>query len=163
MPSFDVVSEVDMQEVVNAVDQTVREITTRYDFKGSKAKVELNEKDSKIEVLADDDMRLTAIQDILRQKLAKRSINLKSVEFKEAKKAGGDMLRQEVLVKQGLTQEEMKRINKLIKDSKLKLSSQIQGEQLRVTGKKKDELQSIIAHLKTNVDDIALQFVNFRD
>src|SRR4051812_2792509 len=109
MPSFDVVSEVDLQEVKNALDQTRREIETRYDFRNSKATVELQE--NVITVIADDAMRLEALNDLLKQKLAKRKVNLKSVTFKEAKKAGGDMLREEVEVKNGLTADELKRLN----------------------------------------------------
>ncbi len=163
MPSFDVVSEVDMQEVKNAIDQVVREIGTRYDFKGSKTEVELKEKDSLVQLLVDDQMKLDSVHDILKQKLSKRGVSLKSLEFKDPEKAGGDMLRQTVLIKQGLDQDRSKKINKLIKDSKIKVNTQIQGEQLRVMGKKRDDLQQVIAYLKSNVDDIDLQFVNFRD
>ncbi len=161
MPSFDIVCEVDLQEVKNAVDQAQREIRTRYDFRDSKSELTLEE--STIKVLADDQMRLSSIQELLSQKLSKRGVSLKCVEFKEPEKASGDMLRQEVVVKQGLEDQELKRINKEIKNLKNKVSSQIQGEQLRVTGKKRDDLQAVIAHLKSSVQDLELQFVNFRD
>ena len=161
MPSFDIVSEVDLQEVANAVDQTRREITTRYDFKGSKAEVSLT--DGVINILADDQLRMKSIQEILRQKLAKRNVSLRSVIFKDATPAGGDMLRQDVTVKQGLEAEELKRLNKMIKAEKFKVSSQIQGDQLRVSGKKRDILQEVISHFKQNVTDLELQFTNFRD
>ena len=161
MPTFDVISTVEMQEVRNAVDQVTREITTRYDFRGSKCSVEL--KELEIIIMADDDMKLSAIQDIIKQKLSKREISLKSVEFTPEEKAGGDMLRQVVKVKQGLTQDELKKINKMLKAQKFKVSAQIQGEQLRVSGKKRDDLQEVITYLKSEVKDLALQFENFRD
>lgn len=161
MPSFDVVSNVDMQEVRNAVDQVSREIGTRFDFKDSKSSVEL--KGEQISIVADDKMKLSAVQDILRQKLTKRSVSLKSVEFQDPTEAGGNTLRQQVNIKQGLADDQLKRINKIIKEQKLKVTSQIQGNQLRVTGKKKDDLQAAIASLRAEVKDIELQFVNFRD
>jgi uncharacterized protein YajQ (UPF0234 family) len=163
MPSFDVVSEVNKQEVKNAVDQTQREIQTRYDFKGSNATVELNEKENTIGLHGPDKLRMSALEEILKQKLAKRGVSLKSVTFEEAQPAGGDTLRQKVIVKQGLTEEERKRINKIIKESKLKVSSQIQGDQVRVIGKQRDDLQLAIAHLRQEVTDLDLQFTNFRD
>lgn len=163
MPSFDVVSKADLQEVKNAVDQTQREISTRYDFKGSKATVEFAEKEKEIVLSADSDMHLDSMQEVLKQKLAKRNVSLKSVTFEDPKKAGGDMLRQAVKVKQGLTDEEMKKLNKGIKELKMKVTSQIQGDQLRVTGKKRDDLQDTIAALKKTFPDIELQFVNFRE
>lgn len=161
MPSFDVVSEVEMLQVSNAVDQTIREIGTRYDFKGAKATVEQN--DAQIVILADDDMKLRAIQEILRQKLAKREVSLKLVEFGDPKKVGGDMIRQEVTIKQGLKTEELKKLIKLIKGEKFKVTSQIQGEQLRVTGKKRDDLQTVISFLKVSAPELELQFTNFRE
>jgi len=163
MPSFDVVSEVDNQEVLNAVDQTEREIKVRYDFKDSKATLKWQDKESQIEVIADDDMRLKAIQEILRQKLSKRGVSLKLVEFEDQKAAGGDLLRQIVKIKQGLNDEELKKLAKAIKQAKLKVQAQIQGDQLRVTGKKRDDLQSAIEQLKLEAPDLELQFTNFRD
>jgi hypothetical protein len=158
MPSFDVVSQVNIQEVKNAVDQTQCEITTRYDFKGANASAELKEKDGIIQLEAPDKLKLNALQDILRQKLAKRGVSLKSVVFNDPQPAGGDRLRQTITVKQALTEEERKRINKEVKESKLKVTSQIQGDQVRVTGKKRDDLQAVIAHLRTSVTDIELHF-----
>jgi uncharacterized protein YajQ (UPF0234 family) len=110
-----------------------------------------------------DKLRMSALEEILKQKLAKRGVSLKSVTFEEAQPAGGDTLRQKVIVKQGLTEEERKRINKIIKESKLKVSSQIQGDQVRVIGKQRDDLQLAIAHLRQKVTDLDLQFTNFRD
>lgn len=161
MPSFDVVSEVDAQEVLNAVDQTKREMATRYDFKGSKATIELE--DLVITIEADDDLRLKAIQEILKTKLAKRQVSLKLLDFQNPKPAGGDMIRQIVTVKDGLKDEELKKLSKLIKTTKLKVQPQIQGNQLRVTGKNRDDLQSAIAHLKSEATELELQFINFRD
>ncbi|NBW41265.1 YajQ family cyclic di-GMP-binding protein [bacterium] len=161
MPSFDVVSEADQHEVRNAVDQAVREMQTRYDFKGSKASLSLNELE--ITMLADDQMRLKAVVEILKLKLAKRNVSLKLLDFEEAKPAGGDMLRQIVRVKNGLKDEELRKMVKLIKSKKMKVQSQIQGEQLRVTGKKRDDLQSVMAVLREEAPDLELQFTNFRD
>lgn len=161
MPSFDVVSEVEIQEVRNAVDQVQREISTRYDFKGTKVTIELiNEV---ISVHADDKMRLNSVQDLLREKLAKRKVSLKSVEFKDPTPAGGDTIKQEIVVKQGLGDEDLKKINKLIKGQKVKVNTQIQGNQLRVMGKKRDDLQAVIQFLRAEVKDLELQFNNFRD
>lgn len=162
MPSFDVVSKVELQEVKNAIDQTMREIGTRYDFKGSKSSVELAEETLMV-ILADDDLKLRSVQDILKAKLAKRGVSLKSIEFKDATKAGGDMLRQEVVIKQGLADDDLKKINKTIKEHKAKVTSQIQGNQIRVTGKKRDDLQAVIAHLRSSMTQLELQFINFRD
>ena len=161
MPSFDVVSEVEMQEVRNAVDQVQREIATRYDFKGTDVKVELV--DEVISVHSSDQMRLNSIQTLLREKLAKRKVSLKSVEFKDAVPAGGDTLKQQVLIKQGLGDDDLKRVNKLIKEQKFKVNTQIQGNQLRVMGKKRDDLQTVIQFLRTEVKDLELQFNNFRE
>lgn len=163
MPSFDVVSTVDMQEIKNAVEQTKKEITTRYDFKDSKSTVELKEKELELILVADDKMRMSAMNEIMKQRLSKRNVSLKSLEIKDPEPAGGDTFRQVIKVKQGLTQDELKKINKLIKDKKLKVTSQIQGDQLRITGKQRDDLQTVIAALKADVQDLSLQFINFRD
>ncbi len=161
MPSFDVVSEVDLQEVLNAVDQVRRELGTRYDFKGSKSSVEL--KEAEITIVADDQLKLKAVQELLKQKLAKRGVSLKSIEWLEVQPAGGDTLRQLLKVKQGLTDEELKKVNKNLKASGLKITSQIQGNQIRVSGKKRDDLQAVIQHLRTSLTEMELQFNNFRD
>lgn len=163
MPSFDVVSQVNVQEVKNAVDQVSREIAQRYDFKDSNATIELNEKDGVILLHGPDKMRMSAMEEVLKQKLSKRGVSLKSVTFNESQPAGGDTLKQTVEVKQSLTDEEKKRINKIIKESKLKITSQIQGDQVRVTGKKRDDLQAAVAQLRANASDIDLQFTNFRE
>ncbi|RMG42086.1 MAG: YajQ family cyclic di-GMP-binding protein [Candidatus Dadabacteria bacterium] len=161
MPSFDVVSKADMQEVRNAVDQVSREIANRFDFKGSKSEVKL-ENDTVV-IMADDNMKLKALQGLLKEKLSKRGVNIRLAEFQEPQSAGGDMIRQIVKIKQGLNQEELKKMNKSIKATKMKVQAQIQGDQLRVSGKKKDDLQSVIGLLKEQYNTLALEFVNFRD
>jgi uncharacterized protein YajQ (UPF0234 family) len=162
MPSFDVVSSVNMQEVKNAVDQVKKEIQTRYDFRGSKASVEIIE-EKFIEVIADDQPKLHALEEIIKLKLSKRGVSTKLVEFQDPKAAGGDTLRQEVLIKTALKDTEIKKITKAIKDLPFKVSAQIQGEQVRISGKKRDDLQSAIAHLRTTMQDLELQFINFRE
>jgi uncharacterized protein YajQ (UPF0234 family) len=163
MPSFDIVSEVNKQEVKNAVDQTVRAIQTRYDFKDSNATVELSEKDWVITLSAPDKLKMGALEEILKEKLSKRGVSLKSVKFEGALPAGGDTLRQKVTVKQGLSEDERKRVSKTIKEIKLKVTAQIQGDQVRVTGKQRDDLQTAIAQIRGAITDIDLQFINFRD
>lgn len=160
MPSFDVVSKVDMQEVDNAVNQTVKEIIQRYDFKGSKSEVAL-EKDG-IRILADDDFRLKAIVDILQSKFVKRSLSLKSMQYGKAEPASGGMVRQMITIQQGISKEKGKEINAVVKETKLKVQSQIQDDQVRVTGKNIDDLQEVIKILKGKDLGIELQFINFR-
>lgn len=160
MPSFDIVSKVDMQEADNAVNQTVKEIAQRYDFKGSKCQVTL-ETDS-VKVLADDDFRLKAIIDILQSKCIKRGISLKALQYGKAESASGGMVRQIITIQQGISKEKGKELNGIIKESKLKVQSQIQEDQLRVTGKNIDDLQEIIRLLKEKDMGIEMQFVNFR-
>ena len=161
MPSFDIVSEVNIQEVRNAVDQVQREIATRYDFKGTNVTVEIV--DEQINIHVDDSMRLKAVQDLLREKLAKRKVSQKSIEFNDEKPAGGDTIKQEVTIKQGLSDENLKKINKSIKSKGFKVQTQIQGNQLRVIGKKRDDLQAVIQFLRTDVTDVELQYINFRE
>lgn len=160
MPSFDIVSKVDMQEVDNAVNQTVKEITQRYDFKGSKSEVTL-EKET-VKILADDDFRLKAIIDILQSKLIKRGISVKAMQYGKAESASGGMVRQIVTIQQGISKEKGKEINGVIKETKLKVQSQIQDDQVRVTGKNIDDLQEIIRILKGKDLGIEMQYVNFR-
>jgi hypothetical protein len=161
MPSFDVVSEVKMEEVVNALDQTAREIGNRYDFKGTAAKVERLEQ--VITVWGDSDFQLQQITDILYQKLAKRGVDVRAVEAKDPESAGGDKRKQLLTLKQGIKQEYAKVLVKVIKDSGLKVQAQIQGDQLRVSGKKRDELQECIALLRSQKFEQPLQYENFRD
>lgn len=162
MPSFDIVSKVNLQEVDNAINQAKKEIETRYDFRGSKSSISLSGKDE-IEIIADDDFKLNAVIEILKAKMVKRNVSLKSLDFGKIEKASGDTLRQKAKIKQGLTQEEMKELSKIIKDTKLKVQTQIMGDELRVSGKKIDDLQAVIAHLKSIDFKVPLQFVNYRD
>jgi cyclic-di-GMP-binding protein len=160
MPSFDIVSKVDMQEADNAVNQTVKEIAQRYDFKGSKSQVTL-ETDT-VKVLADDDFRLKAIIDILQSKCIKRGISPRALQYGKAESASGGMVRQIITIQQGISKEKGKELNGIIKESKLKVQSQIQEDQVRVTGKNIDDLQEIIRLLKEKDMGIEMQFVNFR-
>lgn len=158
--SFDIVSKVDMQEVTNAIHQAQREIQQRFDFKNSKSSIELQ--DEKIILISDDDFKLRNVVDILEGKLVKRGVSLKALEYGKVQPAAGDTVRQEVSLIQGISQEKGKAINKVIKDSKLKVSSSIQGDQIRVTSKSKDALQDVIALLRKEDFGIELQFVNYR-
>jgi cyclic-di-GMP-binding protein len=161
MPSFDIVSKTDLAEVDNAVQGAVREIGTRFDFKGSKCTIE--RKEALITMLADDDMKLRQMQELLKGYVVRRKLDASALEFKEPQKASGNALRQEVVVKQGIDQTVGKRIVKEIKDSKLKVQVSIQGDELRVSGKKKDDLQDAIAFVRGLKIEQPLQFVNFRD
>ncbi len=160
MPSFDIVSKVDMQEVDNAVNQTVKEIAQRYDFKKSKCEVSL-EKDA-VKILADDDFRLKAVIDILQSKCLKRGVSLKSLQYGNPESASGGMVRQIVTIRQGVSKEKGKEIIAVIKETKLKVQGQIQDDQVRVTGKNIDDLQEVIKLLKSKDLGIDLQFINFR-
>mgnify|MGYP001481547448 FL=1 len=160
MPSFDIVSAVDMQEVDNAVNQATKEIGQRYDFKGSKTEVTL-EKDS-IKVLTDDDFRLKAVVDILQSKFVKRSVSLKALQYGKVEPASGGLVRQLISIQQGISKEKGREIVALVKQSKLKVQSQIQDEQVRVTGKNIDDLQEVIRLLKGKDLGVEMQFVNMR-
>jgi len=161
MPSFDIVSQVNQQEVKNAVEQANKEITNRYDFKGSDARIEL--KELEMAVFADDDFKLGQVMDVLRSRLAKRSVDPRYLDPGTKEKISGDKVKQPVKVKNGIEQEKAKSIVKLIKDSKLKVAASIQGDAVRVSGSKKDDLQSAIQLVRTSVTDLPLQFINFRD
>lgn len=161
MPSFDIVSEVDKQEVRNAVDQTNKEVTNRFDFKGSDARVE--QADYVLTVFADTDFQLDQVQDILSQKLAKRGVDVKCLDMGKPEGISGNKVKRVVTVKTGVETELAKKIVKLVKDSKLKVQASIQGETVRVTGAKRDVLQETIALVKKSITDFPLQFQNFRD
>jgi uncharacterized protein YajQ (UPF0234 family) len=161
MPSFDIVSQVNPQEVKNAVEQTNKEITNRFDFKGSDARVELAE--LVMTVYADDDFKLGQVTDVLRGRLAKRNVDVRALEAGAIEKISGDKVKRPITVKVGIAQEKAKQIQKLIKDSKLKVAASIQGDAVRVSGGKKDDLQSAIQLVRTSVIDIPVQFINFRD
>jgi cyclic-di-GMP-binding protein len=160
VPSFDVVSKTDSHEVTNAVDQTNREISTRFDFRGTNAKVELNK--NEITLIASSDFQLKQIDEILRNKFAKRNVDIRVLDYKDPEIKLNES-RQIIHVKQGIETEQAKKIVKLIKEANLKVQAAIQGEQVRVTGKKKDDLQAAIAMLRESKLNLPLQFENFRD
>lgn len=161
-PSFDIVSQLHLQEVDNAVNQTKKELLTRFDFKGSKSSVELIKEEKKIRLVADDDMKLRNLQDILKTRMASRKLSIKALDFKTPEKAFDNCLRQEVGLIQGIPQDKAKEIVKIIKDCNFKVQTAIQGDEVRVTSKSKDELQSVIQHLRSITLSIPIQFVNFR-
>ena len=161
MPSFDIVSQVERQEVKNALEQTNKEISTRFDFKGSDARVEQNE--LVLTVYADDEFKLGQVLDVLRARLAKRNVDVRALEPGTVEKMSGDKVKRPVTVKVGVAQEKAKQIQKLIKDSKLKVAASIQGDAVRVSGAKKDDLQSAIQLVKKAITDLPLQYINFRD
>ncbi|RZO67255.1 MAG: YajQ family cyclic di-GMP-binding protein [Parvularculaceae bacterium] len=161
MPSFDIVSEVDMAEADNAVQNVTREIGTRFDFKGSKSTIEI--KDGIITISADDDLKLRQMHEILQGNMQKRGIEPGSLDYQKVEQAAGQSVRQNVLLKNGIDKELSKKIVKEIKGGKYKVQAAIQGEELRVTGKKRDDLQDVIAFVKGLKIEQPLQFKNFRD
>jgi uncharacterized protein YajQ (UPF0234 family) len=166
MPSFDTVIEPNLVELRNAVDQTNKEIGTRFDFKGSSAKIELTEKGKEREIVlhADSDFQIAQVTDILLAKLAKRGVDVRFLDLTaKIEKAGGDKVRQPVTVKTGIDADHAKKIQTLIKQSKLKVQAQIQGDVVRVSGNKRDDLQAAIRQLKQAVTDLPLTFTNFRE
>ena len=163
MPSFDIVSEVNQVEVNNALDQSNKEITNRFDFKGSDARIEFNEKDKALTLFADDDFKLTQVSDVLTGKLAKRGIDVRCLEAGDTDKVSGNKVKQIVKVREGVEQELAKKIVKLVKDSKMKVQASIQGDAVRISSAKKDTLQDAIALVRKSITDFPLQFKNFRD
>jgi len=161
MPSFDIVSQVNAQEVKNAVEQASKEIQNRFDFKGSDARIEQAE--MALTVFADDEYKLGQVIDVLRQRMAKRGIDVRCLELGAVEKAAGDKAKRLVTVKVGIAQEKAKQIQKTIKDAKLKVQASIQGDLVRVSGGKKDELQAAIQLVRQSVTDQPLQYINFRD
>ena len=161
MPSFDIVSVVDMQEVDNAVNQAVKEIGQRYDFKGSKTEVSL-EKDGTIRLQTEDDFRLKAVVDVLQSKFVRRGVSLKALQYGKVEPASGGRVRQVVTIQQGISKEKGREIVALVKETRLKVQSQIQEEQVRVTGKNIDDLQEVIRVLKGKDLGVEMQFVNRR-
>ena len=160
-PSFDVVSEVDMQEVNNAVNQTVKEITQRYDFKGTKSTIEI-ENGNSVKIVTEDDTRMRNIVDVLQSKFIKRGVAIKNMEYGKVEPAAGGMVRQSIRIKQGIEADIAKKITKDIKTLKVKVQTQLQDDQVRVSGKKLDDLQAVIAFLKGQDYGVELQFSNFR-
>jgi len=161
MPSFDIVSDVNQVELKNAIDQTNKEITNRFDFKGSDARVELVDK--ALTVFADDDFKIAQVYDVLIGKMTKRNVDVRALQRAKAEKIGGDKMKQVIAVKVGVDQELGKRIQKMVKASKLKVQASIQGDIVRISGAKRDDLQQVITMMKKNVTDYPLQFANFRD
>ena len=161
MPSFDTVCDPDMVEVKNAVENAAKEIGTRFDFKGTSAAIEL--KDKEITLLGDAEFQLQQVEDILRNKLTKRNVDVRFLDKGAVQKVGGDKVKQVVKVKSGIATEDSKKIQKLIKDSKLKVQAAIQGDAVRVTGAKRDDLQAVMALLRKGMADLPLSFDNFRD
>jgi uncharacterized protein YajQ (UPF0234 family) len=161
MPSFDTVCEADLVEVKNAVDNTAKEIGTRFDFKGTSAAIEQKDKD--ITLIGDSDFQLQQIDDILRNKLAKRNVDVRFLDKGDVQKMGGDKVKQVVKVRNGIASEDAKKIQRIIKDSKLKVQAAIQGESVRVTGAKRDDLQAAMALIRKDIPDLPLSFDNFRD
>ncbi|HEX6320473.1 MAG TPA: YajQ family cyclic di-GMP-binding protein [Burkholderiales bacterium] len=161
MPSFDIVSQVNQQEVKNAVEQANKEIANRYDFKGSDARIEQQELE--LAVFADDEFKLGQVMDVLRTRLAKRNVDVRALEPGALEKISGDKVKQPVKIKAGIAQDKGKSIVKLIKDSKLKVAGSIQGDAVRVSGAKKDDLQAAIQLVRQSVTDLPIQFINFRD
>lgn len=161
MPSFDIVSQVNAQEVKNAVEQSNKEIQNRYDFKGSDARIE--QKEFALTVFADDEFKLGQVTDVLRQRLAKRNVDVRCLELGEVESISGDKVKRVITVKTGIAQDKAKAIQKLVKDAKLKVQPSIQGDLVRISGAKKDELQAAIQLVRGGVTDLPLQFINFRD
>jgi uncharacterized protein YajQ (UPF0234 family) len=161
MPSFDVVSQVDPQEIDNALNQTRKEITQRYDFKGTKTDVRIEE--NVIHIVSDDDFKVKAVVDVLQSKLVRRGVALKALVYGAIEPAAGGLAKQSITVQQGIDSDHARQIVKLVKDAKLKVQSQIQADQVRVTGKKRDDLQAAIQLLKAQDLSLPLQFINFRD
>lgn len=160
MPSFDTVLEPNLVEVKNAVDQSAKEISTRFDFKGSSAAVEL--KDKEITLFGDSDFQISQVDDILKNKLTKRNVDVRFIDAGKIEKIGGDKVKQVLKVRNGISTEDGKKIQQIIKNSKLKLQAAIQGEEVRVTGAKRDDLQAAMALIKKDLD-LPLSFKNFRD
>lgn len=162
MPSFDIVSKLQMQEVHNTINNALKEISNRYDFRTSKTTIELNQKDKVINIVTEDKMKMEAIAESIRTNAAKRKIDLKAFDFKDAQPGANANLKREVKLKEGLEQDVAKKIVKTIKDAKLKVQVSIQGEEVRVSGKKIDDLQEVIALLKSQDFGVPLQFENMK-
>ncbi|MGP0629925.1 YajQ family cyclic di-GMP-binding protein [Nitrospina sp. 32_T5] len=160
--SFDIVSEVDLSEVRNAVNQAMMEIRQRFDFKNSKSSVELEEKENRLVLVSDDEIKLKSVVDILQGKLIKRKVPIKALDYGKVEAAAGDTVRQYVSLQQGIPQDKGKEIVKFIKGLKVKVQGQVMDDQVRVTGKSRDDLQEVIAQLKAKDFDIAMSFTNYR-
>ena len=161
MPSFDIVSEVNQVELKNAIDQTNKEITNRFDFKGSDARVELVDK--ALTVFADDDFKIAQVYDVLIGKMTKRNVDVRALQRAKAEKIGGDKMKQMITVKNGVDTELARKIVKMLKDARLKVTASIQGDAVRVSGAKRDTLQEAIALVRAGVTEVPLSYQNFRD
>ena len=161
MPSFDVVCEANMVEVKNAVEQANKEISTRFDFKGSDSRVE--HKEQELTLFADDDFKIGQVNDVLMNKLAKRNVDVRFLDYQDKQKIGGDKMKQKITVRHGVPTDVAKKIVKLLKDSKMKVSGSIQGESVRVSGNKRDDLQTAIGLIRSGVPELPLVMNNFRD
>ena len=161
MPSFDIVSKIDMQEVENAVNQARKELSTRYDFRGSKSRIDWDKE--KINIVADDDFKMRQLIDMLKEKAVRRSIDARALDVGKSEEGLGGLMKCEIKLKQGVPVETAREMIKEIKASKMKVQAQIQDDQLRVTGKKRDDLQEAIALIKSKSYDLPLQFINFRE
>ena len=163
MPSFDILCEANAVELKNAVETANKEIANRFDFKGSDARIELKEKEHEITAFADDDFKLGQVRDVLLAKMAKRGVDARFLKMEDAQKIGGDKMKQKMTVKNGVESDLAKKIVKLIKDNKLKVQASIQGDVVRVTGTKKDDLQAAIQLVRGGITEVPLKFDNFRD
>ena len=163
MPSFDILCEANAVELKNAVDTANKEVANRYDFKGSDARFELKEKEHEITAFADDDFKLGQVRDVLLAKMAKRSVDARFLKMEDPEKIGGDKMKQKMTVKNGVEKELAKKIVTMLKDAKLKVTASIQGDVVRVSGGKKDDLQSAIQLVRSGVTEVPLKFDNFRD
>ena len=161
MPSFDIVLEANMVEVKNALDQANKEVSTRFDFKGSDARIE--QKERELTAFADDDFKLGQLRDVLLLKMTKRGVDVRFLDFADAQKIGGDKMKQGITVKNGIESDLSKKIVRLIKDHKIKVTASIQGDAVRVSGSKRDDLQAVIALVRKDVTEAPLAFQNFRD
>ncbi len=161
MPTFDTVCEPNLVEVKNAVETTAKEIATRFDFKGTSAAIEL--KDKEITLFGDADFQLTQVEDVLHNKMAKRGVDIRFLDKGDVQKMGGDKVKQVIKVRNGISTEDAKKIQRIIKDSKIKVQASIQGDAVRVTGAKRDDLQAVMALLRKDITDLPISFDNFRD
>jgi cyclic-di-GMP-binding protein len=162
MPSFDVVSQLDLQEVDNALNQARKEVLQRYDFKDTSTVIDWDRKE-KVSIESKDDFKVKAVDDVLREKLARRHVSLKAFEFGNVEPGPGGRAKQEIKLKQGIDSDRAREIVKLVKDAKLKVQAQIMGDQVRISGKKRDDLQAAIQAIRARDMDLPLQFINFRD
>jgi len=161
MPTFDTVCESNMVEVKNAVDTSTKEIGTRFDFKGTSAAIEL--KDKEITLFGDANFQLTQVEDVLHNKMTKRGVDIRFLDKGDVQKMGGDKVKQVIKVRNGISSEDAKKIQRIIKDSKIKVQASIQGDAVRVTGTKRDDLQAVMALLRKDITDLPISFDNFRD